>query len=272
MNLLEINIDRIKQWLTLSPKRFCINDWDRPSVSTGTDGFHWFNVPFSDSILPILNSIPGLENLELRENQYGRYYTSVTDEQKRLIEEYIINNRSIVYLRDFLDCSIALGFNMNPYDGNHTELGDLEYQTKYRHDKSAETKLIDNVIKVIDKIPLYQSADVVCCIPSKSKIMLSFAKVISKAYGIPDITHLIDWANTVEQDTKNCDSSEEKLQICIDRDIKISKDLNLEGKTILLIDDLYQSGINMQFTALKLKEAGCTSILGLCLVKALKNK
>ena len=40
-------------------------------------------------------------------------------------------------------------------------------------------------------------------------------------------------------------------------------------KSVLLIDDVYQSGTTMQFVAMKLQEAGAGEVYGLCLTKTL---
>lgn len=40
----------------------------------------------------------------------------------------------------------------------------------------------------------------------------------------------------------------------------------------MLVDDLYMSGITLQYVAMKLKEAGARKVYGLCLVKSFGNK
>ncbi len=40
---------------------------------------------------------------------------------------------------------------------------------------------------------------------------------------------------------------------------------------ILLLDDLYQSGITMQYVAMKLQKAGAEKIFGLSIVKSLND-
>ncbi len=43
------------------------------------------------------------------------------------------------------------------------------------------------------------------------------------------------------------------------------------GRAIPLVDDLYQSGISMNFVAMKLQEAGATHVLGLAAEKTCRN-
>lgn len=77
--------------------------------------------------------------------------------------------------------------------------------------------------------------------------------------------------NEVDKSSKNCDSALEKLNLCVERDIDLSGNHEFEGKRILLLDDLYQSGVSMQFTAMKLYLAGANEIYGLSIVKSLSN-
>lgn len=70
---------------------------------------------------------------------------------------------------------------------------------------------------------------------------------------------------------KNADSLEDKLDALLDSHLVIADDVDLEGKSILLVDDLYQSGLTMQYVAMILKNAGCSRVFGLTLVKSLGN-
>ena len=50
-----------------------------------------------------------------------------------------------------------------------------------------------------------------------------------------------------------------------------SADFNVNGKTIILIDDIYQSGITIQYIAMKLQQAGAKEVYGLCFEKTLRD-
>ncbi len=47
---------------------------------------------------------------------------------------------------------------------------------------------------------------------------------------------------------------------------------NVKDKTIILIDDKYQSGITIQYIAMKLQQAGAHEVYGLSFVKTLRDK
>ena len=44
------------------------------------------------------------------------------------------------------------------------------------------------------------------------------------------------------------------------------------GKNVMLVDDLYNSGLTMQYVAMRLKELGVFRVFGVTLVKSLSNK
>ena len=46
---------------------------------------------------------------------------------------------------------------------------------------------------------------------------------------------------------------------------------NVNGKTVILIDDKYQSGITIQYIAMKLQQAGAHEVYGLSFVKTLRD-
>jgi len=54
--------------------------------------------------------------------------------------------------------------------------------------------------------------------------------------------------------------------------LEIAEGVDFEGKDIVLLDDLYMSGITLQYVAMKLKEAGAGKVYGLCLVKSFGNR
>jgi predicted amidophosphoribosyltransferase len=45
----------------------------------------------------------------------------------------------------------------------------------------------------------------------------------------------------------------------------------LEGRTVLLLDDLYQSGISMNYVAMELLAAGVKEVFGLACEKTCRN-
>lgn len=54
--------------------------------------------------------------------------------------------------------------------------------------------------------------------------------------------------------------------------MKVSEAVDLKGKNVMLVDDLYNSGLTMQYVAMRLKELGVSRVFGVTLVKSLSNK
>lgn len=268
------SLDDIKDWIGQARKRLCFSDKTRPLPFNpySVAGKYWFNLPFEDSVVPILNSFDSMEEtpVHMRINKNGNYFAILDESQKKEVETLLNGMRPIVFLRDFLDCSIALSMNMSS-PGIRTVAGELEYRMKYEGCEESRQKLMAVIHYLVEHIPLYSKADTVCCVPSRSGIMLPFAQELASELGMDNISGNINWKNNLGRSSKNCDSAEEKLNLCVERDIEIADISMFDGKRILLLDDLYQSGVSMQFTAMKLYEAGAKEIYGLSIVKSLSN-
>ena len=50
-----------------------------------------------------------------------------------------------------------------------------------------------------------------------------------------------------------------------------NSELNVKDKTVILIDDKYQSGITIQYIAMKLQQAGACEVYGLSFIKTLSD-
>lgn len=177
----------------------------------------------------------------------------------------------MVFLRDCLDMSLALSMNIIE-DNERTHLGELEYQAKYRHNQDAENILKEECNKWIHILPFYASADYICAMPSKqSEDSLPHRIVASLTdCGFKNISQSVYW-QTKEREVKSARTIEEKLDILINSNLIIADDVNIQNKTVVLFDDLYMSGVSMQYVGMKLKEKGASRVLGLTIVKSRKN-
>lgn len=94
------------------------------------------------------------------------------------------------------------------------------------------------------------------------------ATEISKKLIIEDITSTFQY--TGEKAQGKTLSRDDKWAAWEAAGLSCTKDL--EGKDVILIDDLYQSGISVNFVGMKLQEANCGKICGLYIVKSLNDK
>ena len=117
-------------------------------------------------------------------------------------------------------------------------------------------------------IPFFKDADYICVVPSSHAFVREIVSGL-KGFDFSDISSSLSWDKKSE--LKNAESLEDKLDALLNSHLMIADDVDLEGKNILLVDDLYKSGLTMQYVAMMLKNAGCSRVFGLTLVKSLGN-
>lgn len=87
----------------------------------------------------------------------------------------------------------------------------------------------------------------------------------------PDISSAVCWADK-QHAAKNTEDGMTKFEMLEHSGFVIDSAVDLKNKSVLLIDDLYRSGITMQYIAMKLKEAGASRVFGIAIIKGLRNK
>ncbi len=226
-------------------------------------------LPFNDTIGPFIHNITGKN---LFESQYGGYWRGLyTQEEFENFEALVNEYKDIVFLRDHLDLSLALS--MNFIEEERTEIGELEYQAKFNDNEEAEAELIEICNEWLEKLPFLKEADYICAMPGSSPASESLPhRIVNglEGFDFEDISDSVNWTSK-KRSVKDAESAEEKLEILEESGLEIAKDLDLSGKTVLLFDDLYMSGLSMQYVAMKLKEAGAARVFGLCVVKSRSN-
>ena len=198
----------------------------------------------------------------------GNYWRYVNGEEIDKIEDWMKKQGTLVYLRDCLSLSIALSI-------NHTPTGLLRYKAKRLQDENSIHELVDMVEQRIRDLPYYQSADLICSVPPSS----------GKNFHLPDrIASLLDEKidkqvviecfvfDGIKLPIKDVPFSE-RWQNWEDARVSFQNgdEFNVNGKTVILIDDMYQSGITIQYIAMKLQQAGAREVYGLCLIKARRD-
>ena len=227
-------------------------------------------LPFDETINPIMSSKlnDGIGGY-LFSSQYDGYWRRFTSEKdkedcKKFIDEY----NQIVFLRDTLELSIALSMNMLDND-ERTEIGELEYQAKYHDDKDAETKLTENIQQWLEELPYYYKANAICAMPCSDSLTPSLPRrITNNLKGFENLSSSVNW-NNKNRKLKDLDTIEEKLEALDGFQLQVNSDLS--GKNVILLDDLYMSGVSMQFVAMKLKEAGAERVFGISIVKSRSN-
>lgn len=208
---------------------------------------------------------------------YRRYWKYVSAEEIEQIKEWERNQKSLIYLQDCLSLSIALDTNfIDNKRLEYTEIGNLEKMGKKTGDQKAINQLADIVSRVIQYLPFYKDADLICSVPPKPDkdfdLPSSVTKLVSDKVGKQDVTGGFAFSGQ-KSFIKNA-SLEDKWYIWEGAQVSFQKSqaLDLYDKTIILIDDKYQSGVTIQYIAMKLQQAGANEVYGLSFVKTLSDK
>lgn len=225
-------------------------------------------LPFKESIQPIIKKEIG-NDIDLFVSDYGGVWRSITNEEYNKWHEFITRYKNIVFLRDCLDISLSLSMNIIENE-SRTEIGELEYQSKYNSNNDAEEQLVSLCEEWINKLPYYKDADLICAVPSKTPDNLP-QRIADKLNITPiNISNTISWTSKTK-DVMNAEKVEDKINILEESGFTINNIEQLKDKVIILFDDLYMSGVTLQYIAMKLKDAGAQRVLGLTIVKSRSN-
>lgn len=270
-----IAIENIREFVNdLQPKRINFATSHKNALKKHKTESWWvINLPFIDSINPIIEAKLGADKGLYKSNgPFGGFWRKIdTEEEYSMFRNFVEQYKNIVFLRDHLDLSISLSMNFE--DDKRTRIGDLEYLAKYYHDKNAERELVDICREWIKELPYYKLADFICAMPSSNRMQRSLPQRIVSSLNSPDfidISNNVYWQSKTRS-VKEASGVEEKIDILEESNIAISKELDINGKNIVLLDDLYMSGASMQYVAMKLKEAGARKVFGITLVKSRSN-
>ena len=179
-----------------------------------------------------------------------------------------------VFLYDCLEMSMALGLNYDFEKKCKTELSTLEECAKHNQDRDAIDSLCKKLTTQIKQFPPLLSADFICGVPgTRAKpfhLPNQLAQKVAKNLGKADVTPYLMFGDR-KPSIKDTELSN-KWDILKDAGIEIDAKMPLlRDKTVLLIDDKYQSGTTLQFVASKLQPCGVTKIFGLCVVKTMRD-
>lgn len=273
----EISLDSIREFIEdTDTKRICFAYSHKNALRkvVNQDIAGWLNLPFDVPFETIASYELGLDRVLFPPRSGSSYYRRIDTEQEfKKIEAFIRKYSDIVFLRDSLDLSVALS--MHEFEpGVRTELGEHEYRLKYQSEKFGAEEDLAALTAVMQKrleeLPYFRCADAICIVPSRNPIMQSIVAGL-KGFDFSNISDKVSWENK-EGSLKNVKTADEKLRMVQSWGLRIAEDADLNGQAILLVDDMYQSGVSMQYVAMKLKEAGAKRVFGMALVKSLGNQ
>jgi competence protein ComFC len=141
------------------------------------------------------------------------------------------------------------------FDTQRSQLGELVYRLKYKGDRNAIPAIVAAVVSFL-RCRNIQADVIVPMPPSKSQRayqpVMEIASALSRELGITLDNASLNKTKATPQMKDIGDFSERVA--ALESAFAVSK--NLDGKTILLIDDLLQSGATMNVAARTLKQQG----------------
>jgi predicted amidophosphoribosyltransferase len=177
-----------------------------------------------------------------------------------------------------LDFVLALDWYKQPVDGvsatswPNTEIGELVHLGKYRHktdgDRQAKVGLLlmQKVSAVIQGHPLLlRKADIVLDVPGHDIERVFFgsrmAATVARDFEIPRIR--VKARNKFRAEVKSLDLSQ-RAEVLAGQ-FSIADDL--QGQTVLIVDDVFHSGSSMGEAARAARDAGANRVFGICAVR-----
>ena len=149
-------------------------------------------------------------------------------------------------------------FGHEVFDTKRSAIGALLYRLKYKSDKSSLKEILDVTVNFLSNE--WKISNILDCIlPVPPSISRTFQPVIEIARGISyklqaplNEGFLIKVKETPE--LKNVSDYQKRLELLTDT--FATKNLSLEGKNVLLLDDLYRSGATFNAITRVLYEKG----------------
>lgn len=197
------------------------------------------------------------------------------------VHDWIAKVGKYVAMKDMLALSFALDYEReagNP-DRFQTAIGSLRAQAKpYGGQETtagttaAADGLVERCLAFLKEMTCYKSANCVVAMPpsnptKKYNLPRYLAAQIASKLGLEDLSEHV--RTVTARNSIKAVRLEEKLDMLLGT-IKVDADV-FSKKHVLLIDDLYQSGISMNYCALLLLEAGALKTFGLACEKTCRN-
>lgn len=281
-----IDRESIQQMLTKKPRRYRLADFNQqPLQPPGESRQDWMlTFPFSETFISAFKMVSEVNHIQFRRNPQGSYcYTflkNVTDANIEQIRSWLAITSQYVGLRDCLTLSFALDYDKEGGDPNkpQTKIGKLRSRAKpYNSPVTSDTftaadELIEACLEFLQSVICYDLVESVVAMPASKPnkpfdLPCYIAKGIARGWGKTDLS---DALRTVKQrePIKNI-ALKDKLQ-ALENTIQVNPD-SFKGKTVLLVDDLYQSGVSINYVAMLLLEAGAKDVFGLACEKTCRN-
>lgn len=276
-DLPKITKDRIHQLHNKQGRRICFSVYcsHMPRKSESQKAYGKIKWPFS-------KGIELLTPFNLRPDKFTPDYFWASFPDQKSFDEAVAwceDRKNYIYLYDALTCSAALGQNKLSSDTpDYTEVGRLVSLAKEQENQAAINQLVSMITTFLELHPIFKKVDYICAMPAPHKkydLPRALAATVSGQIKVENLTKffIFKGEKTSAKKVKSDDPDwfEKKWQILEEAQMEYNGP-SLKGKSVLLIDDNYQSGTSVQFIASILQKHGATQIYSLCMTKTLGDR
>lgn len=176
---------------------------------------------------------------------------------------------------DQLDFCMALDFNYDPSAEKRTIYGEAEYQLKYQGSRQHFQVLRNALVEAVSDLPIppeFQDEYCISCIPGspdQASIQCRLATAVANSLEVD----FIDADLTCPKTGLKRVTVAQKIPIWqkLYDDGRVELSGAVEDRLVVVIDDLYQSGVTLWMYAKFLKQRGAAHVIGLPCVKSLRD-
>jgi hypothetical protein len=282
-----VSLDRIEAMLALRPRRVqLMHEWKEILHAPRSVSSDWSVVlPFCETLRNTFELMCPVDSIGLRSGNNGRCYTFLPDAREddeclSMVKAWHQTVGKYVAIRDCLALSFAIDYDRergNP-QRRRTRIEALRARAKpYDREPSSDTieaadDLVGECLSFLGEMSCYDSVDAIVAMPPSDPskpfdLPAYLASEIGKRWGRESLGGAITTVAS-RPPLKNL-AIGEKLQ-AIDGTLRADASL-VANRTVLLVDDLYQSGVSMNYAAMELMNAGCIRVLGLACEKTCTN-
>jgi predicted amidophosphoribosyltransferase len=228
-------------------------------------------------------AFPDLDHIGWRDDTKGTCYTfikNIDDDERERLRHFLELLQTILCLTVTehlaphftaeLDEAYALDFNFkhDTFPLAYTEVGSLEHLAKEEQNRDAINELAKRLANVISRHPTFSRADVIAPMPPRPskqshlpvEVVNEIAKLLDREVGL---------TLTKDEHPKLRGLAMAAKLAALNGVFHLGE--SVDGRTVLLIDDLYQSGTSAWGLAKFLKENGAREVYALACVKSWRD-
>lgn len=199
----------------------------------------------------------------------------IPDQEFIAVKKFIRGQLSHALHGDF-DVGFALANHTEIHDGkrDYTPIGKMVFEFKYQGKRSQLDPLMHEVVRFINENESYKNADLIVPVPSTSKDrdydpITLIAQVMSERTGIAVARNVLVKTRVTPPQKQLVNLTQKKLNV--KNAFKITEREKIHRKTIILLDDLYDSGATLNECSRLLRNAGAEKVLAFALTRTVHS-